>query len=82
MSMLSGWASNMRAWIPVVVVVALAAVLAGCATVYNLPGNAPLGEALADNDFGREVQTYSDDLLLGLSFSGGGMRAAAFSFGC
>ena len=60
---------------------AFAALLAGCATVYNLPGNVPLGEALADNDFGREIQTYSDDLLLGLSFSGGGMRAAAFSFG-
>ncbi len=55
--------------------------LAGCATVYNLPGNIPLGEALADNNFGRDVPNYDDDVLLALSFSGGGMRAAAFSFG-
>jgi NTE family protein len=48
---------------------------------YNLPGNAPLGTALTDNDVGRVVPGYEDDLLLGLSFSGGGTRAAAFSFG-
>jgi NTE family protein len=71
----------MRGWVLAGSAVAFAGLLAGCATVYNLPGNVPLGEALADNDFGREVQTYADDLLLGLSFSGGGMRAAAFSFG-
>ena len=60
---------------------AFAALLAGCASVYNLPGNAPLGAALADNDVGREVRSYEDDVLLALSFSGGGTRAAAFSFG-
>jgi NTE family protein len=61
--------------------VTLTAALAGCASVYNLPGNLPLGAALADNNFGREVSNYEDDLLLALSFSGGGTRAAAFSFG-
>jgi NTE family protein len=71
----------MRAWVLSVSAIAFAAVLAGCATVYNLPGNAPLGAALADNNFGREVPNYEDDLLLALSFSGGGTRAAAFSFG-
>jgi NTE family protein len=60
---------------------AVACILTGCATVYNLPGNAPLGTALADNNVGREVPSYDDDLLLALSFSGGGSRAAAFSFG-
>ena len=60
---------------------AFAGLLGGCATVYNLPGNVPLGEALADSDFGREVPNFDDDMLLGLSFSGGGTRAAAFSFG-
>jgi NTE family protein len=58
-----------------------AGLLTGCATVYNLPGNAPLGAALADNNFGREIPNSDDDLLLALSFSGGGTRAAAFSFG-
>ena len=74
-------ALKMRGWALAGLAIAFAGALAGCATVYNLPGNAPLGEALADNNFGREVQSYADDVLLGLSFSGGGMRAAAFSFG-
>jgi NTE family protein len=60
---------------------AAAAALAGCATVYNLPGNAPLGAALADNNIARDIPDYRDDALLALSFSGGGTRAAAFSFG-
>jgi NTE family protein len=71
----------MRAWVLPVSAIACAAILAGCATVFNLPGNAPLGTALSDNDVGRAVPNYEDDLLLGLSFSGGGTRAAAFSFG-
>ena len=70
-----------RAWALPVLAIAFAAILTGCATVYNLPGNAPLGEAMAGNDFGREVRGNEDDVLLALSFSGGGMRAAAFSFG-
>jgi NTE family protein len=64
-----------------ILAVTLTAALAGCASVYNLPGNLPLGAALADNNFGREVSNYEDDVLLALSFSGGGTRAAAFSFG-
>ncbi|MET3910466.1 NTE family protein [Bradyrhizobium sp. S3.3.6] len=55
--------------------------LTGCAAVYNLPGNIPLGDALAGSQFGREIPNFDDDVLLALSFSGGGMRAAAFSFG-
>jgi NTE family protein len=62
-------------------VAVVAAGLAGCATVYNLPGNAPLGAALADNTIARDIPDYQDDALLALSFSGGGTRAAAFSFG-
>jgi NTE family protein len=61
--------------------IAFAGLVGGCASVYNLPGNAPLGAALADNNFGREIPSYDDDMLLALSFSGGGTRAAAFSFG-
>lgn len=55
--------------------------LGGCASVYNLPGNVPLGAALADNYAAREIPDAQDDHLLALSFSGGGTRAAAFSFG-
>jgi NTE family protein len=71
----------MRAWASFVLAIALAAILTGCASVYNLPGNVPLGAALADNNVGREIPGYDDDVLLALSFSGGGTRAAAFSFG-
>jgi len=62
--------------------ITFAGLLAGCATVYNLPGNAPLGAALADNNFGREIPVNDDDLPLALSFSGGGTRAAAFRSAC
>ena len=59
----------------------LTVALSACATVYNLPTNAPLGAGIAGNDVGKPVPIYDDDLLLALSFSGGGTRAAAFSFG-
>ena len=71
----------MRAGILPALTLTLAGLLGGFATVYDLPGNVPLGEALTDNDFGREVPNFDDDVLLALSFSGGGTRAAAFSLG-
>jgi NTE family protein len=74
-------AAGLRAGILPALALTFAALLAGCATVYNLPGNVPLGEAHADNSFGREVPNLDDDVMLALSFSGGGTRAAAFSFG-
>ncbi|MBM3529607.1 MAG: patatin-like phospholipase family protein [Alphaproteobacteria bacterium] len=61
---------------------AFALALAGCATIHNEPVNRPLsGAARHTIDLGRDVATYSDDLLIGLAFSGGGTRAAAFAFG-
>ncbi len=54
--------------------------VAGCASVYNLPSNrqllTPVPVAVGQTPPGAE-----DDVLLLLSFSGGGTRAAAFSFG-
>jgi NTE family protein len=73
--------SGQRGWLSALLVAVVAAGLAGCATVYNLPGNVPLGAALADNNGARDIPDYQDDSLLALSFSGGGTRAAAFSFG-
>ena len=61
--------------------VLLSLVATGCATVYNLPANQPLASALPANELGREDPIYDDDVLVALSFSGGGTRAAAFSFG-
>jgi NTE family protein len=59
----------------------LATLLAGCAAVHNLPSNVPLAAARADNELKPEVPRFDDDVLVALSFSGGGTRAAAFSFG-
>ena len=63
-------------------VAVLAGVLAGCASVNTDPVNRPL-EAMAQqgSTAGREAENYYDDIAIGLAFSGGGMRAAAFSHG-
>ncbi|MCC6948285.1 MAG: patatin-like phospholipase family protein [Bradyrhizobiaceae bacterium] len=64
----------------------LAFLLAGCASVHNLPANSPLtaatpAELEAAIATGSEDPAYLDDMLVALAFSGGGTRAAAFSFG-
>ncbi|MDQ8726240.1 patatin-like phospholipase family protein [Bradyrhizobium sp. LHD-71] len=66
----------------VVGVMALGAALLGCATVHNAPVNLPLTGSASENlRVGIEDPAYLDDVLVGLTFSGGGTRAAAFSFG-
>ncbi len=65
-------------------VVACAALLVGCAqAIHNEPINQPLtaSAAQADLQLGRDVETYFDDMVIAVTFSGGGTRAAAFSFG-
>lgn len=58
------------------------AMLLGCASVHNIPVNLPLNGSVAESlKIGFEDPAALDDLLIGLSFSGGGTRAAAFSFG-
>lgn len=61
-------------------VLAAATLVTGCATVHNLPGNVPL-IGIAAPDAAATTTSFDDDLLVGLSFSGGGTRAAAFSHG-
>jgi len=59
-----------------------AVLLAGCATFHVEPANLPLPAPennLIENDPG--LSGNDDDLFVGLAFSGGGMRAAAFSYG-
>lgn len=64
------------------VVVAASLLLLGCASVYNIPVNVPLGAGGPEKlDINFEDPAALDDMLIGLSFSGGGTRAAAFSFG-
>lgn len=60
-------------------VILCAAALAGCASIHNDPINRPLASASAAPE--PSVPNYEDDLLVALSFSGGGTRAAAFSHG-
>ena len=59
-----------------------AAILGGCATIYDAPINLPLASAKAATfDAGNPVPAKGDDLLIALAFSGGGTRASAFSYG-
>ena len=56
--------------------------LAGCATFHIEPANQPLPTPvgnLIEND--RGLSGDDGQLFVGLAFSGGGMRAAAFSYG-
>ncbi len=71
----------MLRWRGSVCVAACVAVLGGCASVHNEPVNRPLAANAAVPESGRDVPSYEDELLVALSFSGGGTRAAAFSHG-
>jgi NTE family protein len=64
-------------------VVLVAVALSGCASIHNDPINLPLEASASARllEAGRENINYEDDLLIALSFSGGGTRAAAFSHG-
>ena len=66
------------------VTAAVMLVLAGCGHVTNLPINQPVSDihaGLRGGDLLRDAPGWSDEMMVGLAFSGGGMRAAAFSFG-
>jgi NTE family protein len=58
-------------------------VLLGCASIQNEPVNVPGNpDNLANRlEHGFKEEAIADDIVIGLSFSGGGTRAAAFSFG-
>ena len=64
-------------------IMALCAALIGCASIQNDPVNQPGSDiGLAGKvHLNFEERSQEDDDLIGLSFSGGGTRAAAFSFG-
>jgi NTE family protein len=63
-------------------IVACSALLVACTPVHNDPINQPLLPGAAPSaELGRAVETYYDDTVVALSFSGGGTRAAAFSYG-
>ncbi len=65
-------------------IVACAALMVGCTqTIHNDPINQPLtaNPAQVAAELGASVETNYDDMVVALSFSGGGMRAAAFSYG-
>lgn len=72
----------MIVWRQVLALAAVCAALLGCTTVRNLPVNVPVDGSVRDRmQIGLEDPTYLDDMLVGLAFSGGGTRAAAYSFG-
>jgi NTE family protein len=60
----------------------LAIAVSGCATILNQPVNVPLAAVAPDRlDMLSGGPSSDDDILVGLAFSGGGTRAAAFSYG-
>lgn len=72
----------MRRFGVVACVIVCAAVLGGCAAIHNDPLNNRLADSSPQaSDIERDMPAYDDDLLVALSFSGGGTRAAAFSYG-
>ena len=54
---------------------------AGCATTDWSPVNGPLAGPMNTEPFPHAIPSSDDGLVIGLSFSGGGTRAAAFSYG-
>ena len=65
-------------------VIACAALVAGCTqAIHNDPINQPLSAnpAQVEAALTPDVPDNYDDMVVALSFSGGGMRAAAFSYG-
>lgn len=70
----------------VVAMIAVALGLGGCATVYNLPLNQPsanpfAGTMVQATTTARAPQLNDGGTVIGLAFSGGGTRAAAFADG-
>jgi NTE family protein len=65
-----------------VIAVLLVLALPSCATIDNLPANVATADPNAGlTDQVVEGAAFGDDKIIGLAFSGGGTRAAAFSFG-
>lgn len=60
---------------------AVLVMLGGCAGIRNEPANQAVSDVTAAAAVGHDDLSHPDDLLVGVSFSGGGTRAAAFSFG-
>ena len=68
-------------WTIVFSTAVVALLMSGCAsTLVNSPKNQPLGAAGAQSAV-RAPKDVGDETMVALSFSGGGLRAAAFSFG-
>ena len=73
----------MRIFQKLIITLSLLIFSAGC-TYYHYPVNAPLNQYDADYGYKPKNSTKSreaGDLLLRVTFSGGGTRAAAFSYG-
>jgi NTE family protein len=58
------------------------ALVAGCTSGnFNQPDNQPTNSVPSLTEFGQQYSSGIGETIIGLSFSGGGMRASAFSYG-
>lgn len=73
----------MRFWRPLAGTACVCVLLLGCVSIQNAPVNVPGTPGTLANKLGLgfEEAASTDDIVIGLSFSGGGTRAAAFAFG-
>jgi NTE family protein len=71
----------MRVWVRLAAASCVVALVGGCTSVYNTPLNQPLTGVVDAPSLGSEIPVSSDEVMVSLAFSGGGTRAAAFSFG-
>ena len=64
-------------------IIAFAALTTGCAQIHNEPINIPLagGPRQVAAEVNANAQPALDDTIVAVTFSGGGTRAAAFSYG-
>lgn len=73
--------SKLASWLKRVATIPISLLVAGCATIDWAPVNGPEAAMPGEAGLQRTIPSVDDGYVVGLSFSGGGTRAAAFAYG-